>query len=116
MIRTGSSKNMLLFMLKPLFIALLIFGVFGLVYLRSGVMTLEYSLGDLEKKKMNYLKERKMLLAEKTSLLSFERVEASLSGSHGFVFPDRIRVIHVKKQKGSLPYRASLERKQLTRP
>jgi hypothetical protein len=92
------------FIFKPLLVALLLLGVFGLVYLRSSVMRLEYSLGDLEKTRMNYLRERKMLLAEKTSLLSFERLETSLRGSQGFVFPDRIKVIHIRKQKGSLPY------------
>jgi hypothetical protein len=110
MIYTGS-RIIFSIILRPLLIALLIVGVFGLVYLRSSVMTLEYSLGDLEKTRRNYLRERKMLLAEKTSLLSFERVEASLSRSHGFVLPDRIRVIHVKNRKETLPYNASLERK-----
>lgn len=113
MIQKGAG-NMLLLIVKPLIIALLLIGVFYLVYLRSSVMTLEYTLGELEKKKMNYLRERKMLLAEKTSLLSFKKVEASLGGNQSFVFPDRIRVIHVKKQKGTLPYKASLESKQLS--
>ena len=53
MIHTGSGRNMVSFIFKPLFIALLLVGVFGLVYLRSSVMTLEYSLGELEKTKMN---------------------------------------------------------------
>ena len=110
MIYTGS-RIIFSSILRPLLIALLLVGVFGLVYLRSSVMTLEYSLGDLEKTRRNYLRERKMLLAEKTSLLSFERVEASLSRSRGFVLPDRIRVIHVKNRKETLPYNASLERK-----
>ncbi len=114
MIHTGSGRNMFSFIFKPLIIAVLLVGVFGIVYLRSSVMTLEYSLGELEKTKMNYLRERKMLFAEKTSLLSIEKVGASLSGSQGFVFPNRVRVIHLNKQKGSLPYNASLERRQLT--
>ena len=113
MIQKGGS-NMLLLILKPLIVALLLFGVFCLVYLRSSVMTLEYTLGELEKKKMSYLRERKMLLAEKTSMLSVKKVEASLGGEGGFVFPDRVRVIHVKIQKGALPYKASFERKQLS--
>lgn len=111
MIHTGSSRNIISFICKALFTVLFIFGVFGLVYLKSSVMKLEYSLGDLEKTKMNYLRERKMLLAEKTRFLSLEKFEASSSGTYGFVFPDRIRVIHVKKQKDSLPYKASLERR-----
>jgi hypothetical protein len=117
MIHTNTNRNIVSFIFKPLFIVILLFGVFGLVYLRSSVLTLEYRLGDIEKKKMDCLRERKMLLAEKTSLLSFEKVEASfINSSSGFVFPDRIKVIHVKKQKGSLPYKASLESKQLTDP
>lgn len=108
MIYTGS-RIIFSIILRPLLIALLLVGVFGLVYLRSSVITLEYSLGDLEKTKRNYLRERKMLLAEKTSLLSFERVEAALSRSRGFVLPDRIKVIHVKNRKETLPYNASLK-------
>jgi hypothetical protein len=115
MIYTGS-RIIFSIILKPLLIVLLLVGVFGLVYLRSSVVTLEYSLGDLEKTKRNYLRERKMLLAEKTSLLAFGRVEASLSRSRGFVLPDRIKVIHVKNRKETLPYNASLERKKLTEP
>jgi hypothetical protein len=111
MIHTGSGRNMLSFIFKILFVALLILGVFSLVYLKSSVMKLEYSLGDLEKTKMNYLRDRKMLLAEKTGFLSLEKFEASPGGTYGFVFPDRIRVIHVKKQKGPSPYKASLERR-----
>lgn len=116
MIRTGNRKNMLLFLIKPLVIALLLFSLFGLVWLRSNVVTLEYSLSDLEKKKIECLKERKMLLAERAHILSFEKVETSLRRDQGFVFPDRVRVIHVKRQKESLPHRASLDKTRLTEP
>ena len=108
--------SILSFVVKPLLIALLIFGVFGLVYLRSSFVKLEYSVGDLEKKKTNCLRERKMLLPEKTSLLSFAKLEESPVASDNFVLPDRIRVIHVDRQNRSLPYKASLERRQLTEP
>lgn len=112
-----SGMNLLLFICKPLLVLLLIIGVFGLVYLRSSCVKIEYSLGDLEKKKMNYLKERKMLLAEKTKLLSYAKLEASHSDSEGFSLPDRrMKVIYLAKQKKSLPYKASLERSQLAEP
>jgi hypothetical protein len=104
------------FVLKPFLILLLIVGVFGLVYLRSNFLTLEYSFGELEKKRMNCLKEQKMLLAEKTSLLSFAKLESSRGSTGGFVLPDRVKVIHISKEKRYLPYRASLERRQLTEP
>ena len=101
MIHTGKNKMLFAAMVKPLIIIVLLFGLFGIVYLRSSVM-------------QEHLRERKMLLAETTSLLSFEKIEASLSKSQGFVFPDRIRVIHVKKQEKVSPYRTALEKKHLT--
>jgi hypothetical protein len=112
----GGRTSILSFIIKPLLIALLIFGVFGLVYLRSSFVRLEYSVGDLEKRKTDCLSERKMLLAEKTSLLSFAKLEESPDADEGFVLPDRIKVIHVEKQKSFLPYKASLEKRQLTEP
>ena len=111
-----SRMNILSFICKPLLIALFVFGVFGLVYLRSSFLKLEYSLGDLEKKKMSCLKERKIMLAERARLLSFARLETAHSDSESFVLPDRVKVIHMDKQGRSLPYRVSLERKQLAEP
>jgi hypothetical protein len=113
MIHKGKQRILFPGIAKMLIIAFLLCGLFGIVYLRSSVMQLEYTIGDLEKTKMNQLRERKMLLAEKTSLLSFEKIEASLSGSQGFVLPDRIRVIHVKKHEEIAPYRTALEKKQM---
>jgi len=104
------------FVLKPFLVLLLIVGIFGLVYLRSNFLTLEYSFGELEKKRMSCLKEQKMLLAEKTSLLSFAKLESSRTSAGGFVLPDRIKVIHISKEKRHLPYKVSLERRQLAEP
>lgn len=104
------------FVLKPFLVLLLIVGIFGLVYLRSNFLTLEYSFGELEKKRMSCLKEQKLLLAEKTSLLSFAKLESSRGSTGGFVLPDRIKVIHISKEKRYLPYKASLERRQVTEP
>ncbi|MEW6052520.1 MAG: hypothetical protein AB1552_01860 [Nitrospirota bacterium] len=106
--------NIFSFILKPVAIAFLIVCVFGVVYLRSSYLKVEYSLGDLEKKKMSCLRERKMLLAEKTSLLSFAKLETSGNGSGGFILPDRVKVVHMNKHKRQLPYKASLESRQLT--
>jgi hypothetical protein len=113
MIHTGTQRILFPGIVKTCLIALLLCGLFGIVYLRSSVMQLEYTIGSLEKTKMNKLRERKMLLAEKTSLLSFEKIEASLNVSQGFVMPDRIRVIHVKKHEEVSPYRTALETKRM---
>jgi hypothetical protein len=101
---------------KPLLIALFVFGVFSLVYLRSSFLKLEYSLGDLDKKKMNCLKERKIMLAERARLLSFARLEAAHGNSESFVLPDRVMVVHADRKGRALPYTVSLEKKRLAEP
>jgi hypothetical protein len=103
--------NILSCIFKPLLVLLLIFGAFSLVYLRSSFLKLEYSLGDLEKRKMDCLKERKILLAEKTGLLSFAKLEVSQSEDESFILPDRVKVIHLSNEKRDLPQRASLEKR-----
>ena len=112
--KTG--MHLVSFMLKPFLITLLLVGVFGVVYLRANFLKLEYSLGELEKKKMHCLRDRKMLFAEKTSLLSFARLESSPSDQEGFVLPDRLKVVHISKQMRSLPHQASLKQKQFSEP
>jgi len=112
----GKSFAILSFAIKPLLICLIVVGIFGLVYLRSGFLKMEYGLSELEHKKMTYLKERKMLLAEKTSLLSFAKFEGDFNGKEGYILPDRLRVVHLSKQKNYAPYKASLEKKQLAEP
>jgi hypothetical protein len=91
---------------RSFLVVLLIVGVFGLVYLRSNYLKMEYCLGDLEKKRMQALREKKLLLAEKTSLVAFAKLETPQAGTDGFVLPDRIKVIHVDRQKKSMPYKA----------
>jgi hypothetical protein len=108
--------NLVTFLFKPFLITLLLVGVFGLVYLRSNFMELEYSLGELEKKKMQCLRDRKMLFAEKTSQLSFARLESSANDQEGFILPDRLKVVHISKQTRSLPQQVSLKQKQLAEP
>jgi hypothetical protein len=109
-------KSIVSFIFKPLLIIMLITGVFSLVYLRSSVLKLEYSLAELEKKKAECLKERKMLLAQKTSLLSFGKLETTLNKTQGFVIPDRIKVIHINKAQRVLPHKTSLERERWVEP
>jgi len=116
MIRLGRRKSMTSFLFRFSCIALLLVGQFSLVWLKSHVLNLEYNIGVLEKMKADHIKERRLLLAEKAGLQSLERLEAAAMASNSFIFPDRVKVIHVKKQKGSLPHKASLEKKQLVTP
>ena len=109
-------RSIFSFLLKSFVVCILLIGVFSVIYLRSSFVKLEYVLGSLEQKKIECLRERKMLLAQKTSLLSLEKVETSLNTNGEFILPDRVKVIHVDKKKKYLPQRASLERRQLTEP
>lgn len=118
MMRTKTDGNMLSLLYKPLCIAFLLFGLFGLIRLRSTVLTLNYDIRTLEEKKMDSLKNTKMLLAERAKIMSIAQLDASLGGNvkgaikyaaNGYIFPDRAKVVHIKRNKGPVPYNASLE-------
>jgi hypothetical protein len=111
---------MLSLLYKPLCVVILLFGLFGLVWLRSGVVATAYDLRTLEVQKMESLKDRKTLLAERAKLMSLEKIDASFrGGAHGSMrlaagesmFSNRVRVIHVKRSRVPGPYRASLQLK-----
>jgi hypothetical protein len=105
-------RNKIIEMLKPLSIAMLLLSIFSIVWLRSSFVSLEYGISSLEKKKSALMKDRKMLAAERASLLSVERFEKVASNSTvngGFAFPDRVKVVYVKKAKDNEPYRASFK-------
>lgn len=104
-----SNRDLVGVFLKAFLFGVLLIGVFGLVYLRSSIVKIEYSLGELEKKKTECMRDRKLLLAEKTSLLSFARLESSQHDENGFVLPDRIKVVHIGKTMRSLPRQAALK-------
>jgi hypothetical protein len=94
--------------LKPLSIALLLFMVFGIVWLRSSVVSLEYSLSNLEKKKSGIMKENKTLAAEQANLLYVGRLQNVASNGAGLEFPDRVRVVYVNTSGKPNVYTASL--------
>ncbi len=89
----------------PLLFVSLFAGIFGMVWLRSQITSMEYRIGMLEREKVEVLKEAKALYAEMSSLLSIEQVA---SNGTGLEFPDRQRIIFVKRDKGGVPYTASL--------
>ena len=104
------------FFLVPLSVALILFGIFSIVWLRSSVRTAEYSIGALDHRRMEILRDRKTLMAEKAGLLSIQSVKSKGSGKLALVFPDRIKVVYVKKDGKNTPFKASLEGRQLSGP
>lgn len=116
MIRLARKKSLMSFIFKPFCITVLLVGHFTLVWLKSHVLDLEYSISVLEKMKAVHIKERRLLLAEKAGLQSLERLEASATKNRSFIFPDRVKVIHVKKQREALPRKVSQKKRQLVSP
>lgn len=114
-------NDFLSFMYKPLCIVILLFGLFGLVWLRSNVVSISYDLRSLEEKKTELQKETKMLLADRAKVISLASIGSSFTGqargdhkhvSSGYVFPDRVKVVHLKRQTRPGPYKVSLEAKR----
>lgn len=107
------NRDIVAFFLRAVLFGVVLIGVFGLVYLRSSIVHVEYSLGELERKKAECMRDRKLLLAEKTSLLSFARFESPEHEENGFILPDRIKVVHIGKNMRSLPRQAALKQQHL---
>lgn len=84
------------YFIKPLLFILLITGVFGLVWLRSSIVAVEYQIGIIEKERTDALREKKTLIASKASALSMQEVELRGVKLSGLSFPDRKNVFYVK--------------------
>lgn len=118
MIRTKTDGSMLSLLYRPLCVVLLLLGLFGLIRLRSNVVAVNYDIRNLEEKKTEAIKNMKLLLAERSKYASLEKVAASFendvrggevcNAAGDNLFGNRVRVIHIKKNKGLQPYRASL--------
>ena len=117
MMHAKTNSNMLSFLYKPLFVVLMLLGLFSLIWLRSHVVKTAYDLRNLEVKKMEALKDMKMLLAERAKLMSLDKVNVSFKGkiqdgtvyANNLVFPDRVRVVHIKRNSKKEAFNASLE-------
>lgn len=121
MMRTKTDGNMVSLFYKPLCVVLLLCSLFGLVWVRSGVVSVHYDIRALEEKRMDAVKDARLLLAERAKLMSITKVSSSLQapvygdGRYAiadFVTPDRVKVIHIKKNRGPEPYKASYEKNE----
>lgn len=105
-------RNIFSYFVFPILILALLFGIFVVVWLRSNVRTIEYTIADLDNKKMAALKERKSLMAEKAGLLSIQNLKEKTGGKLALVFPDRTKVVYVKKGEKLIPQQTSFEGRQ----
>lgn len=104
-----SQKSALSYFIQPFFVILLLSGIFGIIWLRSGITAMEYSIGELENKKLESMKETKSLLAERAMAMSMQRVERMASRDLGLVLVDRTKVVYVREGNAG-PSRASFEK------
>lgn len=107
----NKNRGIMPYVAKPFAAILLLFGLFGIVWLRSKIVTVEYAISRLENKKNERLRETKILMAERASVLSLEAVEKATLKNSGFKFPDRTRVVYVKNT-GTGPQDVSLRAAQ----
>lgn len=91
------SRNVLKFYEWFLLFFLLSAGVVGIIWIRSAITALEYNIAKLEQTKLELVKERKVLLAERASLTSYGKIEEAISRKQGLHLPDR-RYVHLKKR------------------
>jgi hypothetical protein len=98
-------KNLFLRLTTPLLLVLLCVNIFGLVWLRSQITSTEYRIGQLQREKVEALKEEKFLYAKMSSMFSIQQVTTR---GLELRFPDRQKVVYVKRDKGGVPYTASL--------
>lgn len=114
----GKDGSMLTVLCKPLCIILLVIGLFALVWLRSNIVQSSYEIRKLEESRMESLKNMNVLLAERARLMSLEYIDESLRKNNKnkkiyaqrrYVFPDRVRVVQVKRSRGAEPYKATLD-------
>lgn len=102
-------RNKVVSFLKPLSVMLLLFLIFTIIWLRSSVVSIEYGLSNLEKKKMELTKEKKLLAAEQANLLYVGRLQTAAADGAGLAFPDRVKVVYVTKAKDKEALKASLK-------
>jgi hypothetical protein len=98
-------RNRLSFLITPVLCLLLLSGIFGLVRLRSSVISIEYRIGSLERHKAEALKQQKVLAAQLAALHSIQEVG---NRDIALVFPDRQKVFYVNRDTGGIPYSAAL--------
>jgi len=93
-------------MAAPVLGALIFMGIFGMVWLRSEIISTEYAIGRLESRMEEALKEKQQLEAMLSSAMSIQEVGQR---GMGLNFPDRQKVFYVLREQGVIGQTASLK-------
>lgn len=91
---------------KIFFLPVIIISVFLMIGLKGKITSLEYRISELESQKLHLVKEKKELLVKRSDLLSIKNIEHVAMNRLGLTFPDRKRVIYVKREELPHNFRA----------
>lgn len=83
------------------------FCLFSIVWLRASVVNIEYELGDMEMQRADLYRERKMVVAQRASVYSAEKVENVAIKRLGMSLPERENVYFVKRTAEAGAFKAS---------
>jgi cell division protein FtsL len=80
--------------IKAVFILFILVMIFATLWIRSAIISTEYKLSTLEQQKKELLIEKKLLIAEKASLISIAKLETT--SQKEMIFPDRKKVVFIQ--------------------
>ncbi|HWR59670.1 MAG TPA: hypothetical protein VN328_12355 [Thermodesulfovibrionales bacterium] len=103
-------KSAISFFIQFFFVVLIICGIFSIIWLRSGITSIEYTISELENRKLDRLNETKTLLADRATALSMQKMEKAAVRDLGLVLADRTKVVYVKAVNTG-PSKVSLDKK-----
>ena len=93
--------------MKVCFVMYLCFCLFAIVWLRASVVNIEYDLGDLEQQRADLYRERKMVVAQRATSYSAEKIENVAIKRLGMSLPERENVFYVTRTKAATAFKAS---------
>ena len=94
-------------LMKVGFVMYFAFCLFAIVWLRASVVNIEYELGDLETQRADLYRERKIVVAQRASLYSAEKIENVAIKRLGMSLPERENIFFVKRTTVAGAFKAS---------
>ena len=94
-------------LMKVGFVMYFAFCLFAIVWLRASVVNIEYELGDLETQRADLYRDRKIVVAQRASFYSAEKIENVAIKRLGMSLPERENVFFVKRAASAGVYKAS---------
>lgn len=102
----GAGKRRLLKWGLPLYIVMCLFSS---VWLSSAVTNLEYEIGRLDKVRADLLKQGKVVMAQRESSFTMEKIEHAAIKRLGMKMPERGNIIFVRTVRSAGAFKASLK-------